>query len=136
MGVDPAQAQACEVLLIHQRQGLPMIGLPSLGEGFQQAQLFPVAEVAAGQLPDDEGVHQNLLRPQKRLQPGIAFPQVSDPDGGIHQSHATRSVRLLGIGPRPGSVLPNWASRRALSRAIRACSPRWTRAVFSFSPVG
>ena len=40
-----------------------------------------------------------------------------------------------GIGRKPRSDPPNLASLDALSRAIRASSPMWTRAVFLLTPV-
>ncbi|HEX5960575.1 MAG TPA: DegT/DnrJ/EryC1/StrS family aminotransferase [Rhodanobacteraceae bacterium] len=61
-------------------------------------------------------------------QPGVAAPQMIDPDGGIDKNHAA-GCRLLRAGllrRRPGaealtSPPPSRARRRAALRSIRAC---------------
>ncbi len=64
----------------------------------------------------------------------VADTKVVDPDRGVDQNHCG-SARRRGTVLRSGSVPPSLASRRALSRSIRARNPSRTRALFSVVPV-
>jgi len=82
--------------------------------------------------PKDEGMNHHFAIYQRFLQLLVAVEKVVNPNRRINKYHADR---LLGIGERFFSVPPRLASRLALSFAIRACSPRRTKAVFSDTPV-
>src|SRR3990172_3013979 len=97
--------------------------------------LPPVPEVATRQLSDYKRMAERCLVMEKRLQTGIARAEGLDPNGGVNENHAALTGRRRRTGRRPFSVPPRPARRRALSRAMRASSPRRTREVFSLTPV-
>ena len=71
---------------------------------------------------------------EQMAEPCIAVTEMVDPHRGVGQNHAAPD-RRRGIGRNFFCEPPSRASRRALSRAIRASRPRWIRAVFSRTPV-
>lgn len=64
----------------------------------------------------------------------ITRAKMIDPNRGVNQDHLEPG-RRRGGAPRPGSLPPRRANRRALSRSIRALSASRTRLDFSFTPV-
>src|SRR5580698_6782530 len=81
-------------------------------------------------------MHEDFAPGKKRQEPRIAPAKVSNPYRGVHQGdHLAIWDRLRGIGRNLGMVPPSAASRRALSRAIRASRAACMRAVFSLTPV-
>jgi hypothetical protein len=65
---------------------------------------------------------------------GIAGPQMVDPNRGIDQDHPGIGRRRAGACS-PGSLPPKRASRRALSRSIKAFNASRTKLDFSVNPV-
>src|SRR5882724_956148 len=64
-----------------------------------------------------------------------ALAEVVDPDRRIGENQTPAADRLLGTGVSCGCVPPSFASRRALSRSIRALSPSRNTVERSCSPV-
>jgi hypothetical protein len=81
-----------------------------------------VPNVAARKLSDHERVNQNRIAFQRSDKRPISSTEMIHPYGRIDENHASAG-RRLGIAFRPGSLPPSLASRRALSRAIRARRP-------------
>jgi hypothetical protein len=94
-----------------------------------------MAEIPASQFTHDERMDQNQAVAQQLGKVVRAFTKVGDPNRGVHQNHACRPGRRLGILRSAGAVPPKAASRRAASRAIKASRPAWTKAVFWRMPV-
>jgi len=136
MRIDPAYPPTVQALALnHTHHFLVLRGL-HLGQGLEQDKdLLPIAQRPAGKLADDEGMHKHLCRIEKGLQGAISCPQVIDPDRRVNEDHATRRGRRRRIAFKRGSVPPSRASRRALSRAIKASRPMRTSAVFLETPV-
>lgn len=110
--VDPADAAAVQLFRIDEIERLVMIGYRCRGEALQQRQqFFPVAQVSAGELTNDEGVHQHCSKIQRLGQAGVALSEVVDPNRRVGD-HAVRRRR----GARKsGSVPPRAAKRRAFA---------------------
>src|SRR5271157_1734781 len=94
----------------------------------------PLTQGAQSQFADDEGVRQNPTGLEQLGQRRVSGPQVINPYRSIDQDHAPAG-RRLGGALRSGSLAPNRASRRALSRSMSALSASRTRLDFSFRPV-
>ena len=110
------------------------LGLRKCSE--QIKNLSPVCHLAAGELADDKGMPEDVSAFKKFHEARDACPEMIDPNRGIDENHGDQAAgRLRGMGRSFFSVPPNLASRRLLSREIRASSPRRTRVVFSLIPV-
>jgi hypothetical protein len=77
---------------------------------------------------------QNSVAAEQSDQMRFAPVQMVDPNREIDQDHAG-SVCLRRTGSNCGSLPPNLASCRALSRSTSALNPSRTNAVFSFGPL-
>jgi hypothetical protein len=124
---------AHELVCIQQRQRLGMRDHPAGRKLAQQGQdLLALPEISGCQLPYHERVTRHSVGEQQRFEPSIAPAKVIHPGRGVDQDHSRErgAERRLGTGRSPGSEAPRAASRRALSRAMSASRPAWTRAVF------
>src|SRR5271165_656789 len=92
-----------------------------------------LAEDAQRKFADDQGVRQNPPDIEQYGQCRVARPQMIDPDRRVYEDH-DRADRRLGGAMRLGSLPPRRASRRALSRSIRAFSASRMRLDFSSRP--
>jgi hypothetical protein len=93
-----------------------------------------IREVAAGKLSQNEWVHEYLGIFQHARELRDAFSEMVYPNGSVNQDHA-RFGRRRGTERSLTSLPPSLASRRALSRAIKACRPACMSAVRPFTPV-
>jgi hypothetical protein len=137
MDVDVTESRAHQAVLLDELQDLLVFCLSGQGKKLQVREDFkPVFEIAAGQFADNERVAQHLPILQQPFQVRDAFPEMADPDRSVYQNHIYRTATLrLGTAFKCLSVPPSFASRRALSLAIRASSPSFTNVVFSLMPV-
>src|SRR3989337_350220 len=81
---------------------------------------------------------KDLLVIEQGFQTRASLAKVFDPHRGVHQCHfelAELPERRLRTERSRFSVPPSSAKRRALSREIKASSPRRTSEVFSLTPV-
>ncbi len=86
------------------------------------------------QFRSDQGMDRDIPALQLLTQFFVARAQVVDPDRGVGENHFRPALRR-GTLFSPGIVPPRDASRRALSRSIRALSASRINAVFSATPV-
>jgi hypothetical protein len=140
MGIDPADTAAREPVAIHELQDLVMVRrFCSRHLRKQPEDLRPPLEPPERELTDDERVDENEPLAQKSGEPRVASTEMVDPyrrvDEDQREDLRTGRGRRLGTRRRAFSDPPRAASRRALSRAIRASRPAWTIAVFSLKPV-
>jgi hypothetical protein len=137
MDIDIAKPSSHELAVLYEEQDLFMRSGLSPGERLEKLKDFSSpCHASAGQLADDKGVDEDFSAFKKFREAGDARPEMIDPNRGIDENHGDQAVgRLRGMGRSFFSVPPSLASRRLLSRAINASSPRRTRAVFSLIPV-
>ena len=108
---------------------------PHLRQSIQQRQSpGTLPQRSQRQLRDDQRMDRDIPSPQFLTQFFVASPQVVNPDRGIRENHFRPALRR-GTLFSPGIVPPRDASRRALSRSIRAFSASRINAVFSATPV-
>jgi len=113
--------------LKHLRQALP-----------QTEQRLAVSQMPTSQLANNHWMNAHLPLFQQTHQGFIFSTQMIHPNRGIDQHHAdypTKSDCRLGIASNSGSLPPNNAKRRALSRSINAFRLSFSKAVFSWIPV-
>ena len=125
MRVGPPDARAGKASAFDDLEHL-FVGHYRRGRQFsQKSQNFrPALQVAQRNLANDEWVHDNLPQIEETRETGVPSSQVLDPHRGIDEDHRCgRAGRRLRTGFSAGSRPPNAASRRALSRAIKALSP-------------
>jgi hypothetical protein len=89
-----------------------------------------IPKTSASDFAYDERVHEYCAFFKQLGEHRISGPEVVDPDRRIDQNHL-RAGRRRGIESAFVSLPPRAASRFPASRAISACKPAWTRAVFS-----
>jgi hypothetical protein len=135
MDVDIADTEPCQFLPFDEMQDFLICRDTCPGQVFQGGQNDPVLpQMAKCQLSDNEGVQQDMAGFKQFRDRLIACPQMIHPDRCIEQDQAGSGRRREAIASS-GSVPPNRASRRALSRSISALSASRTTAVFSVRPV-
>ncbi len=136
MNVDPADAHAIQLLRIHELQHLLVSGGNCGGQCPQQSKDLPTIHYrSARQFAEDEWMCQDQILLEQKREGFVTFAEMADPNRGIDEDHDADRGRLRRTEDNRGSLPPSLASRRALSRAIRASRPMRTNAVFSFSPV-
>src|SRR5258708_705738 len=136
VNVDPAQAASRERVPLHEPQDLVVLRprrLRQSEEQFEDRRAAP--KIPERELSEDERMTQDLRVLQKGRESSIPFPEMVDPDRRVDEDHreAERGRRRR-ADRRRGSLPPSAASRRALSRAMRASRPARTTAVFSRTP--
>ena len=106
-------------------------------EGMKKGKEFlSVFDVPARQLADYKRMADHLCIEEQFFKMTAAPPKVGNPNRGIDDDHGYGFSGLrLRMARRSFSVPPSLARRLLLSRAIRASSPRRTKAVFSVRPV-
>jgi hypothetical protein len=73
---------------LYELKDLLMICLTGLRQGLEKGKNFiPVAQIAAGQLPDDIGMAEGPPLNQEALKAGIPLAEMSHPDRSIDQHH-------------------------------------------------
>lgn len=121
MHVDEPDSSSHESAVLNQEQGLVVGRDRRRGESRKKFEhLLPVDQISAGQFTEYERMDEHLLFFQNGLQLRDSFSQVVDPHRGVDKNHEERRRRGALIR---GSLPPRRASRRALSRAMRARSP-------------
>ena len=95
---------------------------------------FALPQIAEGKFASHKRMTKNQTEVEQAHQRLVNGPQMLHPDRSIDQNHL-RADRRRGGATRSGSLPPNRANRRALSRSIRALSASRTKADFSRSPV-
>ena len=136
MHVDPAETSSVNASGANELQDFPVfrhLGLRQRGE--QVEEVFAIGQGAAREFPDDERMTEHRATTQQRGEFVILVAQVVYPDRRVRQDHRPPDGRRREMGRKSFSLPPRAASRRALSRAINACSPCRTREVFSSTPV-
>ena len=120
LGVDVADAGSCETLPIDEAQDLLVGGHRGLGKPLQKADhLAATTEVAQAEIPSDPRMAEDGSALKKPAECRVAGAKVVDPDRGVDQDHRDAD-RRRGISVNFGSLPPSRASRRALSRSMRA----------------
>ena len=136
MNVDPSEPEAVQTGGFNQVDSFAVLREPRSGQCSKQAEDFDtLLQILAGELSKDERVTEDLIGVQEGGQPGASMTKVLHPNGRIDQDHAAGLGRRREMGRSRRSAPARDARRRALSRAIRASSPRRTSAVFSSTPV-
>ncbi len=132
MDVYVTESLAHQAVLLYELQDLLVFGLGSQGKKLQKREDFlSVLEIAAGQFADNERMAQHFPVIQQPFKIRVSLSKMTNPDRGVHENHLQRStVLLLGVAFNCLSVPPSFASRRALSLAIKASSPSFTNVVF------
>jgi hypothetical protein len=134
MEIDPAHASTEQALLFKQTQDVIVVCNFNLRQRFQKPEHFvPVADRATGKLANYKWVAKNAAFFQQTAKFAITAAQVLNPHGCVDKRHRLPARRRR-IFFKPFSVPPNFASRRALSRATSASNPSRTREVFSAIP--
>lgn len=135
MGVDIADTESEEVLLLNEKQNFWIRGDNGLRQTLQRAQnQTTLTQIADGKLTDHEGMRQDSFVLKETSEGAVSGAQVIDPDGGVDQDHVD-SGRRRGATSKLASLPPKRANRRALSRSINALSASRTKADFSLRPV-
>src|SRR5260370_24871415 len=135
MDVDISDAAPEQGVAIDEMQDLRICGdarARQVRHGVQHG--LALTQIAQSEFADDEGVGQNHSGVEPAGKRLVARAKMVDPDGRIDQDHA-EADRRRGGASRPGSLPPRRASRRALSRSMRALSASRTRLDFSLRPV-
>jgi hypothetical protein len=135
LGIHIADTRSVQAFLVDQPEHLVIFGHHRLGETAQQRDdLVTVAQVQQRQLSSHPGMRQHRVALEQTDQSGVSPAEVVDPNRGVDQYLRGRG-RRRGTWARDGWVPPSRASRRALSRSIRAASASRTTAVFPVLPV-
>ena len=86
MHVHPADSRAGQGVCFEEGQRLGMLEKRCDRQISEEGEnLAPVAQLAAGDLPDDERVRHHLAVVQQLGERGVATAEMGDPDGGINQ---------------------------------------------------
>lgn len=125
------------LLLLNNVQHFLMAGNRDRGQLLPQAQqVGAITQITASQLTNNHRVHSNAVSYQQLCQQLIACTQMVNPDRSIHQYHnQSLSEYRRETSSTCGSLPPNNANRRALSRSIKAFKPSRTMALFSPIPI-
>ena len=127
MGIDISDAAPKQPVLVDEMQNFGISGDAGLRQIHQCVQHdFTLTQVAQGQLADDKRMGQDRSSLEQRGERLLACAKMGDPNRRIDQDHADVGRRRGGAFRR-GSLPPSRASRRALSRSIRALSASRTR---------
>jgi len=137
MDVYVTESLAQEAVLLDELQDLLVFCLGGQGKNLQKREDFlSVLEMATGEFADNERVGHHFPIIQQPFKVRGALPKMAHPYRGVHENHLHRSaILLLGVAFNCLSVPPSFASRWALSLAIKASSPSFTKVVFSLMPV-
>ena len=92
-------------------------------------------EMSARDLADDEWMSKDEVPFEQIADCRKTGSQMFDPNRRVEQDQGRMRGRRRGTERNRGSLPPKAASRRAASRAISACNPARTSAVFSRIPV-
>jgi hypothetical protein len=135
MRIDVADASAVEPEVIYEAQDLIVTCDVGSGQILQIGENgFTLAQNSQSKLADNEGMGENHPAIQQFRQFRVAVPQMVYPDRRVDQDHL-RVDRRRGTFRSAFSLPPSLASRRALSRSIRAFNASRTNADFSVIPV-
>ena len=136
MYIHPAQPAPIQLCLLDKPKNLIVVRHHHLRQRGKQSQdLCSSTQPSASKLSHHKRMRDDMAVNKHLTQPRIPAPEMVDPDRRVHQNHAALPDRRRGIDLSLFSVPPSSARRRALSRAIKASSPRCMSAVFPLTPV-
>src|ERR1700731_4685946 len=135
MRVDITDATAEQPFVPDELQHLRICSRSDQGQVREAAQdRLTLAKMSEGEFTNDKGMRENTAIVEQGAQFRIRFAQMVYPDRGVDKDHRAGGRRRGGAFACL-SLPPRRASRRALSRSMRAFRPSRTRPDFSFRPV-
>ncbi len=135
VSVDIAYAQCEEGIVKNETENLFLSRNACLRKVLEVSEHYiALVQMAQCDFTNDEGMSQHCSLIEQGREDVIALTQMIHPDRSVDQDHAGCGRRRGGTVSF-GSLPPNRANRRALSRSIRALSASRTRADFSVRPV-
>src|SRR6202522_4135115 len=135
MCVDKPNAQAVQPSSFNRKPHLAQLCYAHLRQRIEQRQRRrALPQRPQRQLRHNEGMDHNIPLVEMLTHFFISEAEVVDPDRRIGENQICRA-RWRGIFFNPGIVPPREASRRALTRSMRALRASRISAVFSVTPV-